>query len=79
MDCLAKALEAGDLPKVAEEAHRLKGGLLYLHARPCAEAANRFQQAARAEDRAKVAKEFRLLKRELERLGEALESGPTSL
>lgn len=68
---LELAVESGNLKRVRERAHCVKGGLVYLHAQPSAEAARALQQAAEQESES-VECAFHKLKEEVETLKKAL-------
>jgi HPt (histidine-containing phosphotransfer) domain-containing protein len=67
-----QAVEAVDLPTVKRFAHRLKGALLSLAAKPAAESAQRLEVAAVAGERAKVPSLLVELERELARVARAV-------
>lgn len=46
MVVLAEAVKTGDSEAIKEKAHWVKGGLVYLHAQPSAEAAKKLETAA---------------------------------
>lgn len=72
LERLAVAVEAADYGAAQEQAHSLKGALLYLHAGSAAEAARQLQGAAKRGDAAALATELERLNRELARLREAI-------
>jgi len=70
---LKEVVDAGDEKAIGEKAHWIKGGLVYLHAGPSAEAAKRLQQAAK-EGGATTLSAYEDLEREVQLLKEELAS-----
>ncbi len=68
------AVEARSLSEIKEKAHWVKGGLVYLHARPSAEAASRLEEAAENEDEDALSEQLNVLKVEVNRLKASLSS-----
>lgn len=68
------AVEARSFAEIKEKAHWVKGGLVYLHARPSAEAASRLEEAADNDDGAALDDRLGLLKDEVSRLKASLGS-----
>lgn len=68
LDRLAEAVQSMDLEAVKEQAHALKGALLYLHAAAAADAARKLQVAARSGDSTRLPALLAELGHELARL-----------
>lgn len=76
MDLLSEAIASGDYSEIREKAHWVKGGLVYLHAEPSAQAAKELEQAAEEQDGAGVQGAYDCLCCEISKLKNALdESG----
>ena len=74
MVVLDQAVSEGDETTIKEKAHWVKGGLVYLHATPSADAAKKLEMAADlGPERIKVAHEE--LRLEVDRLKDALSGG----
>lgn len=78
MESLLAAVERQDFAEVKEQAHRIKGGLVYLHAHPSAAAAKDLEQAAAKTDARAVTTCSERLVAEVERLKQSLRSGTRS-
>jgi CheY-like chemotaxis protein len=74
IDGMRRAVEAGDATTLQQGAHRLRGGLGMLAARPAAEAAHRLEKLAIDGDGAARQAALAALEQELERLAPALDS-----
>ena len=71
MATLTEAVAQGDPQVISEKAHWVKGGLVYLHAAPSAEAAKELQKAASL-GKAETEAAYLTLQSEVARLKEAL-------
>jgi len=61
------ALDSGDLERVRQEAHSIKGGAWNLEARPLGDAANKLEDTSKAGDRDAAGTAFRKLQEEYEK------------
>ncbi len=71
MQTLSEAVAQGDPQTISEKAHWVKGGLVYLHAGPSAEAAKNLQKAAPL-GQTEIEAAYLALQGEVARLKEAL-------
>ena len=73
MVCLEEAIKAQDRGAIKEKAHWIKGGLVYLHARPSSEAAKKLEAATAVGPEA-IDRAYRELQVEISKLKEALQN-----
>lgn len=68
------AVTAKDFSELKESSHWIKGGMVYLHAGPAAAAAKALEDSAKAKETQQLEGQLAELKRQMERLKEALQS-----